>query len=156
MQSKIRIERTALKITVSFNYISEIKLPFFKFLSSLSQVSHLFTNVCVFYCLLYLDVIRHSSFFVRQKIQKIFEVMSETQLKEYKKIFDDFDDKKRGFLSKRDTFDAVRCCGLNPSEDQLKQAVSGKSGVRVTQDQEFRVEKVSDQEISDHRDKNSV
>lgn len=51
--------------------------------------------------------------------------MSEAQLKEYKKIFDDFDDKKKGFLSKRDTFDAVRCCGLNPSEDQLKQAVSG-------------------------------
>merc|ERR1712136_509438 len=50
--------------------------------------------------------------------------MSEAQLKEYKKIFDDFDDKKKGFLSKRDTFDAVRCCGLNPSEDQLKQAVS--------------------------------
>ena len=51
--------------------------------------------------------------------------MSEAQLKEYKKIFDDFDDKKKGFLSKRDTFDAVRCCGLNPSEDQLKQAVTG-------------------------------
>ena len=46
--------------------------------------------------------------------------MSEAQLKEYKKIFDDFDEKKKGFLSKRDTFDAVRCCGLNPSEDQLK------------------------------------
>ena len=61
--------------------------------------------------------------------------MSEAQLKEYKKIFDDFDDKKKGFLSKRDTFDAVRCCGLNPSEDQLKQAVSGRghqtSNIRV-------------------------
>lgn len=58
--------------------------------------------------------------------------MSEAQLKEYKKIFDDFDDKKRGFLSKRDTFDAVRCCGLNPSEDQLKQAVSGKSRPKIS------------------------
>ena len=61
--------------------------------------------------------------------------MSEAQLKEYKKIFDDFDEKKKGFLSKRDTFDAVRCCGLNPSEDQLKQAVSGRghqtSNIRV-------------------------
>merc|ERR1711970_522093 len=52
------------------------------------------------------------------------EKMSEAQLKEYKKIFDDFDDKKKGFLTKRDAFDAVRCCGLNPSEDQLKQAVN--------------------------------
>ena len=57
--------------------------------------------------------------------------MSEAQLKEYKKIFDDFDDKKKGFLSKRDTFDAVRCCGLNPSEDQLKQAVSGKLTINI-------------------------
>jgi len=57
--------------------------------------------------------------------------MSEAQLKEYKKIFDDFDDKKKGFLSKRDTFDAVRCCGLNPSEDQLKQAVSGKLRISI-------------------------
>ena len=79
----------------------------------------------------YLDVIRHSSFLFVEKYKKIFEVMSEAQLKEYKKIFDDFDDKKKGFLSKRDTFDAVRCCGLNPSEDQLKQAVSGKLRISI-------------------------
>lgn len=66
--------------------------------------------------------------------------MSEAQLKEYKKIFDDFDDKKKGFLSKRDTFDAVRCCGLNPSEDQLKQAVSGKLRTSIRDQRTVRSE----------------
>merc|ERR1712025_245095 len=52
------------------------------------------------------------------------KVMSESEVKFYRKIFNEFDEKQKGYLSKKDTFDAVRCCGLNPSEAQLEQALT--------------------------------
>ena len=51
--------------------------------------------------------------------------MSESEVKFYRKIFNEFDEKQKGYLSKKDAFDAVRCCGLNPSEAQLEQALTG-------------------------------
>ena len=53
--------------------------------------------------------------------------MSESEVKFYRKIFNEFDEKQKGNLNKKDAFDAVRCCGLNPSQDQLEQAISGNS-----------------------------
>merc|ERR550519_1342539 len=50
--------------------------------------------------------------------------MSESEVKFYRKIFNEFDEKQKGNLNKKDAFYAVRCCGLNPSQDQLEQAIS--------------------------------
>ncbi|CBY10950.1 unnamed protein product [Oikopleura dioica] len=39
-----------------------------------------------------------------------------------KKIFDEFDSDKRGYLNRKEIPDAVRCCGLNPSEEDILKA----------------------------------
>jgi Ca2+-binding EF-hand superfamily protein len=39
-----------------------------------------------------------------------------------KKIFDEFDSDKRGYLNRKEIPDAVRCCGLNPSEEDIMKA----------------------------------
>ena len=43
----------------------------------------------------------------------------------YKKIFEEFDEKKHGYLRRQETADAIRCCGLNPSDAQIRQAIKG-------------------------------
>ena len=39
-----------------------------------------------------------------------------------KKIFDEFDSDKRGYLNRKEIPDAVRCCGLNPYEEDILKA----------------------------------
>ena len=39
-----------------------------------------------------------------------------------KKIFDEFDSDKRGYLNRKEIPDAVRCCGLSPSEEDILKA----------------------------------
>ncbi|CAG5105230.1 Oidioi.mRNA.OKI2018_I69.chr1.g1943.t1.cds [Oikopleura dioica] len=39
-----------------------------------------------------------------------------------KKIFAEFDSDKRGYLNRKEVPDAIRCCGLNPSEEDIMKA----------------------------------
>jgi len=41
----------------------------------------------------------------------------------YKRVFDDFDEKNQGYLRRQETSDAIRCCGFNPTEDQIRKAI---------------------------------
>jgi Ca2+-binding EF-hand superfamily protein len=45
---------------------------------------------------------------------------------EYKKIFSEFDEKNEGFLKQNDAADAIRCCGFNPTTEQIKKAIKGE------------------------------
>ena len=55
----------------------------------------------------------------------IFYIFFIKMVNQYQSVFKAFDDKNQGVLRKAEAADAIRCCGFNPSDAQIRQAMKG-------------------------------